>query len=342
MSPEIRDLLGDAADDSARSPIDAGRLVVRGRIKVRHRRVGAIAGAAAVVAAAIGITGIQSLTATGPLPPAATSPSPTSPESTDPTSGAELLKKLSYAEGVDRCQARMLAEYGEPGTPDPFPPIAPGEGLQYGMYVSDLLPMRLENGQQAVCSVPGTVRPSPDEPTGGSVPGDPRKECGRLTWTNLTGWTVVEQRDSTGGFAATLLSDDGQAVLICDVDGPGATRRPADRGGPFPNAYVFLVYGPSSGSSWAPNGLVGSGLDSTEIHWLTSVRDGRQFWGGGGIAAKNAVRYTLFAGDRELAEALVQHGVYAMRVWLPAGVSAPTLVRVYDAAGNVIEEYPPS
>src|SRR5215207_1543559 len=100
----------------------------------------------------------------------------TSPEAGTPATGTEVIRKLTYAEGVRRCRQRMEAEYGDPGTPNPPEAIDEGQGLQYGMYVTDLLPMKLKDGSSAYCSVPGETRPSYDKPSG-----DPRGACGELT-----------------------------------------------------------------------------------------------------------------------------------------------------------------
>jgi hypothetical protein len=183
--------------------------------------------------------------------------------------------------------------------------------------------------------VSGETRPNYDKPSG-----DPRGACGELTWLELARWSVTSQSDGQGGFAAALMSPDRKAVLLCDQDGPGVRRNKTTA---FPHAYVYLVYGPASGRrvGAAPNGPVGSGLDSTPIHFLGGVKSGRQFWGGGGIAKAGAVRYALFAGSRKLSEVPVRSGLYAMRVWLPAGSGEPTQVRAYNEAGTVIEEYQP-
>jgi hypothetical protein len=382
MSPDIRELFSDAADDSQRAQLDANALLARGRRKVRVRRAGAALGTGVLAAAAVvAIAQFPRPQAGVPVPPADTprisapqsgsppvpstplsagtpsgdtsatpsSPGPSTtlsegatprtigpPESAAQTSGAELIRKLSYAEAVRRCTSRMEAEYGAAGTPVPVV-IGPGESHREGMYVTDLLQFRMPDGSSEFCSVPGPVRPAYGEVAEGK-PGDARQECGRLTWTNLTSWTVAEQRDSDGGLAATLLSPDRQAALLCDVDAPGATR---DKASAFPDAYVFLVYGPQSGErvGGAPNGAIGSGLDSPPIRWLGSVKDGRRFWGGGGFAKQGATRYVLSAGSRVLAESPVRYGIYAMRVWLPAGAIEPTRVRGYDASGTVVDEY---
>lgn len=350
MSPDIRELFDDAADDSGRSRIDAARLVAKGRRKVRIRQYGAVAGVAALVAvAALGVSQWPALSSDGPLPPARTptlpvpaTPVPSTPKVTTATTaptttGAEVIRKLSYSEGVRRCRQRMQAEHGQPGTPDPGKPIDVGQGLQYGMYVTDLLRMKLTGGNSAYCSVPGETWPDLDF---GGPSNDPREVCGQLTWLNLTSWLVTYQADGQGGFAATLMSPDRKAVLLCDQDGSDVTREKTTA---FRDAYVYLVYGPASGQrvGGAPNGVVGSGLDATPIHFLGGEKDGRQFWGGGGIAKAGAVRYALYAGPSKLAEVPVENGLYAMRVWLPAGVTEPTEVRVYDRSGKVIEQYQP-
>ena len=381
MTPDIRELFDDAADDSGRSQLDATRLVAKGRRKVRIRRAGAVAGSAVLVAAAaVGVSQLQTLTSGGPVPPAntptlptvaptpptvaPTPPTQTSPANTvtspapptsQPTSqapassptertprdrsvtGAEVIRKLTYDEGVRRCQQRLRAEKGEPGTPNPGEPIDVGQGLQYGMYVTDLLPMKLRDGSETYCSVPGPTPPGYDV---GSPSDDPKEACGQLTWLDLTRWSVTHQVDGQGGFAMTLMSPDRKAVLLCDRDGPGTSR---ERHTAFPNAYVFLVYGPASGErvGGAPNGPVGSGLDSTPIHFLGAVKGGRQFWGGGGIAKSGAVRYALYAGTRKLTEVPVENGLYAMRIWLPAASGEPTQVRAYNASGTVIDQYQP-
>jgi len=352
MSPDIRDLFDVAADDSGRTLIDADALLSRGRRKVRARRASAAVGSAAVlVAAVVGVSQLPTLSADGPVPPADTptvpqptsrptvttpSPTPITPPNLPPRdslTGAQVLEKLTYAEGVRRCQARFRAEKGEPGTPNPPEPIDVGQGLQYGMYVTDLLPMKLKDGSETYCPVPGMTASN-------SVQGDPKAFCAALTWLDLTDWLITSQADGQGGWVATLMSPDRKAVLVCDRDSPGLTRGKTTA---FPNAYVYLIYGPASGQrvGSAPNGNVGSGLDATPIHFLGAVKAGRQFWGGGGIAAPKSVRYALYAGSRKLAEAPVEHGVYAMRVWLPARVGEPTEVQVYDAAGAVIERYMP-
>jgi hypothetical protein len=344
MSPDIRELFDAAADDSRRPPIDADALLTRGRRKVRIRAAGATLGSGVLAAAAVlAVTQFPRPAAEAPVAPPNTpastvatlpaKPTPTPaasppPQSAAQTSGAELLRRLSYAEAVRRCEVRMKAEYGASGTPLPTE-IGPGESQREGMYVSD--------GTEAYCSVPGPARPSYGRQ---DKPGDARAECGRLTWTNLTSWTVAEQRDTDGGLAATLLSNDRSAMLQCDLDGPGAKREKTTA---FPNAAVFLLYGPRSKGrpSGAPSGVLSAAPDSTAIHWLGAVKDGRQIWGGGGLAAKGAVRYALFADTTKLAEAKVAYGIYAIRVLLPAGAGEPNLVRAYDAKGAVIESYLP-
>jgi hypothetical protein len=363
MSPDIRELFDQAADDSRRAELDAYALLRRGRRKVRVRRVGAAAGAGVLAAAAVvAVTQFPRPAANGPVPPAetpritiatptaarsASTPSPTSPPSTAKpgppqsgaqTSGAELLRKIPYSQAVRRCHDRMRAEYGAPGTPVPIE-LGPGESQRNGLYVTDLLRMRLPDGRQLYCSVPGPVRPAYQGSTTGR-PGDARAECGRLTWSNLTSWTVAEQRDADGGLAAVLFSNDRTAVLVCDIDAPGATR---DKVTAFPDAYVYLIYGPNTKgrAGSGPNGSLGSAPDSTAVHWLGSVKDGRQFWGGGGLAKAGAVRYALFSGARKLTENQVRYGVYALRVWVPAGVAEPDRVVGYDASGRAVEQYQP-
>jgi hypothetical protein len=356
MSPDIRELFDAAADDSRRPPIDADALLSRGRRKVRIRAAGATLGSGVLAAAAVlAVTQFPRPAAEAPVAPADTpsttvakptappkvSPTPPTtmpPQSAAQTSGAELLRKLSYAEAVRRCGTRMKIEYGASGTPVPAE-LGPGESQREGMYVTDLLQYRLPDGTDAYCSVPGSARPSyTDKPS--APPGDARAECGRLSWTDLTSWTVAEQRDADGGLTATLLSNDRSAMLQCDLDGPGATR---DKTTAFPNATVYLLYGPRSKGrpSGAPSGVLSAAPDSTAVHWLGAVKDGRQIWGGGGLASKGAIRYALFAGKLSLADAKVAYGIYALRVWLPAGAGEPNLVRGYDAKGNVVESYQP-
>lgn len=346
MSPDIRELFDTAADDSGRDDFDATALVNRGRRKVRTRQAVAAVGAAAVlVAAVVGASQLPLLSANGPVPPAHTPtvPGPVQP-STAPSgkgisaaTGAVVLQKLSYAEGVRRCKIRMAAEYGDQGAkPNPGEPIDTGTGLQFGMYVTDLLRMRLTDGSEAYCSVPGPTTPGYE----GGAETEPRAACGMLTWLNLSSWKFAVQRDGQGGFTATLISPDRKAVLLCDQDGPGAAR---EKSTAFSDAYVCTSYGPASGQNVgsAPNGVVGCAIDGTPIRFLGAVKAGRQFWGGGGVAAAGAVRYVLLAGNRQLAEVPVTDGVYAMRVWLPKGVSEATEVRAYNAAGQVIDTYMP-
>ncbi|MFC0627155.1 hypothetical protein [Kribbella deserti] len=346
MSPDIRELFDSAADDSGRDDLDASALVRRGRRKVRTRQAVAAAGAAAVlVAAVVGASQLTLPRSGGPVPPAHTPTTPVpgtssapSSSSAGPTSGtgAAVLRKLTYAEGVRRCKVRMAAEYGdERATPNPSEPIDPGTGLQFGMYVTDLLRMKLSDGSEAYCSVPGPTTPKYDA-GGGS---GPRGVCGDLSWLNLADWKFAVQNDGQGGFAAALISPDRKAVLLCDQDGSGATR---EKSTAFPDAYVCMVYGPASGqpAGSAPNGVVGCAIDGTPIRFLGAVKAGRQFWGGGGIATNGAVRYALFAGTRQLAETSVTDGIYALRVWLPKATE-PTEVRAYDATGKVIDSYQP-
>lgn len=231
----------------------------------------------------------------------------------------------------------MGAEYGDQGAkPNPGEPIDNSTGVQFGMYVTDLLRMKLTDGSEAYCSVPGTTTPGYE----GEPKTEPRFACGMLTWLELSSWKFAWQRDGQGGFTATLISPDRKAVLLCDQDGEGATR---EKSTAFPNAYVCTLYGPASGQrvGSAPNGVVGCAIDGTPIRSLGAVKAGRPFWGGGGVAAEGAVRYVLLAGNRQLAEVPVTNGVYAMRVWLPKGVSEASEVRAYNAAGQVVDTYMP-
>lgn len=364
MSPDIRELFTDAADDSQRSQIDAAALLARGKRKVRLRRAGAAVGTGLLAAAAVaGITQLPGDQADGPIPPARTpTQAPVVPsvttvsesssaslppppvttssgtESAAQTSGAELIRKLPYAEAVRRCKARMEAEYGASGTPVPVV-IGPGESQKNGLYVTDQLPMRMADGSTEYCSVPGAARPSYKSRP--ATIGDARDECGRLTWTNLTSWTVAEHRDPSGGLTATLSSTDRRAVLRCDIDPAGATRTKQTA---FPDAYVFLVYGQQAGkpAGSAPNGVIGSAPDSTAVHAIGSSKDGRPYWGGGGIAKQGAVRYALFSGTTKLTEVPVRYGIYALRVWLPAGTPEPDRVVGYDSIGKTVESYQPA
>jgi hypothetical protein len=377
MSPDIHELFDDAADDSGRKPLDATRLVAKGRRKVRIRQYGVLSGAVVLVAAAVlGLGELRTLSSNGPgpIPPAYTptvpvpvTPTPTVPFPTTPTSttkaatvtptgkattvvptgkaitvvptgktttlpvpttggtsrrtrtpatGTELIRLIPHADAVQRCRQRMEVEHGEPGTVDERPGVRPS-----GDYVTDLLFMKLKDGSRAYCSVPGETRPDSRGPSP-----DPRSLCGELAWLDLTNWSVTSQADGQGGFAAALISPDRKAVLLCDQDGPGVRRSTI----PFPHAFVQLVFGPASGEVRKP-----------EIHLLGAVKNGRQFWGGGGIAKAGAVRYALFADSRKLSEVPVRNGLYAMRVWLPAGIDRPTQVRAYNEAGTVIEQYTP-
>jgi hypothetical protein len=356
MSPDIRELFDQAADDTQRAEFDAYALLRRGRRKVRIRRAGVAAGTGVLAAAAVvAVTQFPRPAANGPVPPAetpritlatptaappttkTTSPPPTTrsgpPQSAAQTSGAELLRKIPYDQAVRRCQDRMRAQYGAPGTPVPIE-IGPGESQRNGMYVTDLLQMRLPDGRQTYCSVPGPARSAYQGSTT-TRPGDARVECGRLTWSNLTSWTVAEQRDTDGGLAAVLYSNDRTAVLVCDIDAPGASR---DKVTAFPNAYVYLIDGKDGK---APNGVLGAAPDATPVHWLGSVKDGRQFWGGGGLAKAGTVRYALFSGTTKLTENQVRYGIYALRVWVPAGVAEPDRVVGYSASGGIVEQYQP-
>ena len=364
MSPDIRELFDAAADDSRRPPIDAEALLARGRRKVRIRTAGATLGTGVLAAAAVvAVTQFPSVVAEGPVQPAGTpfsvatadttptapstqpptlppTPSATTrpPQSAAQTSGTELVRKLSYAEAARRCTLRMRAEYGAAGTPVPTV-IGPGESQREGMYVTDLLRIKMPDGTEAHCSVPGSASPSYTQKPE-VAPGDARAECGRLTWTNLTSWTVAEQRDTDRGLVAILLSNDRRAMLYCDIDGPGASREKTTA---FPGASVYVLHGPQSSgrAGGSPSGVLGAAPDSTPVHWLGAVKDGRQIWGGGGLASKGAVRYVLFAGTRKVAESKVFYGIYAIRVWLPPAAGEPSLLRGYDAAGTVVESYQP-
>ena len=85
MSPDIHELFEDAADDSGRKPLDATRLVAKGRRKVRIRQYGVLSSAVVLVAAAIlGLGELRTLSSNGqaPIPPAYT---PTVPVPVTPT-----------------------------------------------------------------------------------------------------------------------------------------------------------------------------------------------------------------------------------------------------------------
>jgi hypothetical protein len=366
MSPDIKELFDVAADDSQRSQIDAHALLATGKRKVRARNAGVAVGsgvvAAAIVVAAsqfphnladapvpaktptvrIPTTSVPTSTVPSTMPTASQgTPPPTGkPESVAQTSGAELLRKLPYDEAVKRCQIRMQAEYGSTGTP--VPATVGNESQKSGMHVTDLLKMRLRDGKEAYCSVPAAARPSYQEPPVEQVGprGEPRYECGRRVWANLTSWTPAFQRSVDGGLTAAFWSNDRTAVLVCDIDQPGATREKVTA---FPDASVYLLYGSADrgrvGSS--PSGVLGAAPDGTPIHWLGSTRDGRQFWGGGGLSKDGVVRYAMFAAGRKLTEAKPFYGVYAMRVWLPDGVAEPDRVVGYDAKGKIVEDYQP-
>src|SRR5215217_4776768 len=56
----------------------------------------------------------------------------TSPRTKPPATGTEVIRKLRYADIVQRCHQRMEVEYGDPGTVD-------GKGWLYAEYVTDLL-----------------------------------------------------------------------------------------------------------------------------------------------------------------------------------------------------------
>ncbi|HEY3005589.1 MAG TPA: hypothetical protein VGJ44_24800 [Kribbellaceae bacterium] len=342
MSPDIKELFEAAADDSRRDQLDARALLARGKRKLRARNAGvAVGGGVAAVAVLLMVSQLPRELADGPVPPAQTptqpaTPRPTSsaasstpvttsrpsspgtatagtrpPQSAAQTSGAEVIRKLSLATAEQRCAARMQAEYGAAGTPVPDP------SQQAGVYVTDLLKIRLPGGQTRYCSVPG-----PAAPSYGTPPKDVREACGRLAWMNLTSWTSAKQETPDGGFTAALWSNDRTAVLFCDTDDPGATRS-----GPvaIQGASVRLL---RTGTGWV------------RVHWLGSERAGRQYWGGGGVVRNDAVRYAMFAGARKLTESKAFYGVYALRSWLPAGVTKPDRVVGYGADGSVVDSYP--
>jgi hypothetical protein len=176
--------------------------------------------------------------------------------------------------------------------------------------------VRLPDGRTAYCSVPGPVAPSY-----GGPPKDVREACGRLAWMNLTSWTPAKQETPDGGFTAALWSNDRTAVLFCDTDDPGAIRS-----GPvaIQGASVRLL----------------RGTTTEPVHWLGTERGGRRYWGGGGVVKNDAVRYAMFAGTRKLAESTAFYGVYALRSWLPSGVTKPDKVVGYGADGSVVDSYP--
>ena len=269
MSPDIHELFDDAADDSGRKPLDATRLVAKGRRKVRIRQYGVLSGAVVLVAAAVlGFGELRTLSSDGPGPippaytptvPVPTTPTPTpkavtvtptgkattvvptskaptvvptdkatvsvpttggtSPRTRTPATGTEVIRKLSYADGVQRCRQRMEAEYGDPGTPNPPEAIDEGQGLQYGMYVTDLLPMKLRDGSSAYCSVPGETRPSYDKPSG-----DPRGACGELTWLDAFDALLGPYRQAAGPFRSLALHRLSMAGTRDCWSAPTATR----------------------------------------------------------------------------------------------------------------------
>ncbi len=342
MSPDIKELFEAAADDAQRDQLDARALLARGKRKLRARNAEvAVGGGVAAVAVLLMASQLPRELADGPVPPAQTptqpaTPTPSAassapvttsrpgpagtattgtrpPQSAAQTSGAEVTRKLSLATAEERCSLRMRAEYGAAGTPVP-------DSLQRdGVYVTDLLRIRLPGGQTQYCSVPGPAAPSYDSP-----PRDVREACGRLAWMNLTSWTPAKQETPDGGFTAALWSNDRTAVLFCDTDDPGATRS-----GPvaIQGASVQLL-------------RTGTGTGWVRVHWLGSERAGRQYWGGGGVVRNDAVRYAMFAGARKLTESTAFYGVYALRSWLPAGVTKPDRVVGYGADGSVVDSYP--
>lgn len=358
MSPDIRDTLRHAADDSAApTPIAAHALLRQAHQRSRNKRlVRAGLGTAAVAAVAATATGVGLAVLRGD----GNAGGPSSPDSggadRSPTSTASAASVGSYTpvwlsedEAIARCAADDANRGMKPGriyVPQ-YPAQHPGNKYAAGEAVA-LVPKESANPglDLVVCVIPftgaerdpGVVKePIADAQDAAGV----LRQCGVVAGYDFTGWQVVTATSAAQGTSAVLRSDNGY-IATCSLQPDGW-----DSGSP-----QEVQIGSLTEAQVAANPLPGPtpyliALDASAMSIKTAHTPIQgQLWSGAGAlygtdgrrATDAKVVLVKFRDTGASFEAPVVDGYYAVRYHNPAargGVGEFDYV-VKDDAGKVL------